>query len=338
MHRHFWFGSALLAAGAVLIALPVRAQVPPSGQFTATRTCPATRSINGPNPGQIRTAVRRSYEATGFNSTEQRYILLTIPEAVPQQRWVRATCGTFVAGGRPPEGSKPFFDILDNPVPTRDNETVDMTPPPPTLSPFDQAVLRACGPLGTEVEASQFRTLLTVQFPDVLAKLQQAVDGSLTPGRSQRNEFLEDLTRVWFKDDGFEHIFCGEFRGINGSGSDIGGLHFFGRYQEIQTSGAGERTTNVEAVPGVFYTFGVRVRVRGRNFSAPIKGYPLVSNAQELLLDGTRAYKRYENRVCTLTVTDEQTGQSYAATFVSRNDAIRTYYPDKTPDNPPCAR
>nr|MDZ8036728.1 EndoU domain-containing protein [Nostoc sp. CreGUA01] len=233
----------------------------------------------------------------------------------------------------------PFFDNVNNPVPVGfpPGKQVDITPPPPQLNSFDQAVLKICGPIGTRVSANNFKQLLS-SYPDVLQKVQQASGGELRPGRKNQAQFLEDLTNIWFKRRGFEHIFCGEIYNAN----DIGGLHFYGRYLQLQNQGIGGRLPNnqgrEEVVPGVIYTMGVVIKQKNRTVTDVIKGYGYLSNAEEMLLDTTKIFKLQGNNegACIYNVRDRQTGQSFPTVFVREEKAIITYYPDATPQGAKC--
>ncbi len=233
----------------------------------------------------------------------------------------------------------PFFDNVNNPVPVRfpPGKQVDITPPPPQLNSFDQAVLKICGPIGTRVSANNFKQLLSF-YPDVLQKIQQDSGGELRPGRKNQAQFLEDLTNIWFKRRGFEHIFCGEIYNAN----DIGGLHFYGRYLQLQNQGIGGRLPNnqgrEEVVPGVIYTMGVVIKQKNRTVTDVIKGYGYLSNAEEMLLDTTKIFKLQGNNegACIYNVRDRQTGQSFPTVFVREEKAIITYYPDATPQGAKC--
>ncbi len=233
----------------------------------------------------------------------------------------------------------PFFDDVDNPVSVRfpAGQQVDITPPPPQLNPFDKAVLKLCGPVGTRVSSNNFKQLLSY-YPDVLQKLQQASGGELRPGRKNKAQFLEDLTNIWFQRRGFEHIFCGEIYNAN----DIGGLHFHGRYLQLQNEGIGGRLPNnqgrEEVIPNVIYTMGVVIKQKNRTVTDVIKGYGYLSNAKEMLLDVTRIYKLQGNNdgACIYNVRDQETGKSFPTVFVSRQKAIITYYPDATPQGAKC--
>nr|WP_230968277.1 EndoU domain-containing protein [Nostoc sp. WHI] len=233
----------------------------------------------------------------------------------------------------------PFFDNVDNPVPVRfpPGQQVDITPPPPQLNSFDQAVLKLCGPIGTKVSSNNFKKLLSY-YPDVVQKLQQASGGELRPGRRNKANFIEDLTNIWFKRRGFEHIFCGEIYNAN----DIGGLHFYGRYLQLQNEKIGGRLANnqgrEEVVSNVIYTMGIVIKQENRTVTDVIKGYGYLSNAEEMLLDATKIFKLQGNSegACIYNVRDQETGISFPTVFVRKEKAIITYYPDATPQGTKC--
>lgn len=259
---------------------------------------------------------------------------LSIGAALPLS-WLR-----LAIQAQPAENTRlqPFFDRVNNPVNVAfpRGQKLDITPPPPQLNSFDQAVLRTCGAIGTRVKAESFKQLLA-QYPDVLQKAQQLSRGELRLGRRSKSQFLADLTAIWFNEQGFEHIFCGEIYTVN----DIGGLHFYGRYLQLQNQGVGGRLPNNsqrgEVVPGVIYTLGVVLKQGNRLVTDEIKGYAYVSNAQEILLDATKAFKTQEiEGACLFSVRDKETGNSFQAVFVRENNAIITFYPDATPKGKAC--
>lgn len=350
----------LVGLGAIAIGLPPQhsqAQFPPVGTFTATEACAATPAIQGSNPGNVRLTVGQTYEAVGFNRPDGPYVLLAISQARPVRRWVSVTCGTFepdeVGVDAPsvtpspqpnrPTRLLPFFDNENNPVPMdfpRGTQK-DISPPPPALTVFDRRVLALCGPgFDAPVSRQSFQQLLR-DYPDVVQRLQRVTGGALRPGRRTEQEFVADLTEAWFRRGGFKHIFCGDT-----DGRKLGGLHFHGRYLALQEAGIGGRITRTrngqdaveEVVDGVIYTFGAQV-VRGDRViaEAPIKGYPYVSNALEMLVDVTRAYHQFaarateRNPACLYTVRDPDAAP-FQAVFVMKQNAIVTFYPDATPD------
>lgn len=228
-----------------------------------------------------------------------------------------------------PVQALPFFD---NETPS--GQQPDLSPPPPVLTPFDQAVLRTCGALGSKVSIAAFDRLLTY-YPDVVRKAKLAVGGELFPGRSSDAQFREDLVSVWMNGQGFEHIYCGELEGA----TKIGGLHFHGRYLQIQQAGGGRLPNNAskeEVVPGVVYTLGVVIRKGNQTYTDDLKGYPYVTNALEMFLETTKAFKDSRDGACLHPVKDAETGASYQAVFVRRQNTIITFYPDATPQGKPC--
>ncbi len=233
----------------------------------------------------------------------------------------------------------PFFDNEDNPVPVGfpPAQKLDISPPAPRLNPFDKAVLNTCGSIGTRVSSNKFKQLLSY-YPDVLQKLQTVTNGELRPGRKNKADFLQDLTDIWFQNKGFEHIFCGEIYNAN----DIGGLHFYGRYLELQNKGIGGRLPNnsqrEEVVPGLIYTMGVVIKQGNRTVRDVIKGYGYQSTAQEMLLDATKIFKLQGDTdgACIFNVQDQETGKTFPAVFVRKEKAIITFYPDATPKGEKC--
>jgi Bacterial EndoU nuclease len=336
------------------------------GSFVASQACFAPQAINGANPGEIKLTIGTVYDTVGFNSDRRTHVLVRIPNATPTQRWVAANCGEFRAdsANQPEPETKqkprrnsdkgkpsnvvllPFFDNETNPIRVENSsEERDITPPPPKLEPFDRKILQLCGAeFDAPVREEDFKTLIRY-YPDVQKRLKQAAGGAIFANRSSDAEFLEDLGSIWFKHKGFKHIFCGEK-----DGNSIGGLHFVGRYLEFQEKGIAGRITRTstgqdakeEVVEGAIYTFGVAVKKGDRLIAEHrVKGYGYVSNALEMLIDGTRAFKQFnvpantppqESVACLYTVRDPQT-QPFQAVFVKKGNAIRTFYPDATPED-----
>jgi hypothetical protein len=235
-----------------------------------------------------------------------------------------------------PSGSVPFFDNINNPVSgLAYGSPADVTPPAPALNSFDTAVVNLCGTPGTVVSRTGFQTMMQ-NNPTVLANVKAYVGGYLKVGRTSNTDFLNDLTDLWFNVAGFDHVFCGE----PVQGGSIGGLHFVGRYVELQSKGLAGRldnnTFNEEVVPNAVYTMGAIVRVGTGTSQSTIKGYPYSLSAEEILSNASLGYKNNPNttttnQACLLSVTDE--GRTFKAVFVRRQGGIRTFYPDATPDS-----
>lgn len=325
--------------------------------FVLTQTCDAYTSLKKkthPEPLEI----GKNYTAIGENkATDSTHALLQLHHA---NKWVALDCGHYTDGqaengalhnahsGSPDSPSTaadclPFFDTLDNPVSVKFGGKVDVTPPVPTLNAFDQAVNTVCGAPGKVVSGNEFRTLLQ-QHPDVLQRLKTFTHDKVFAGRpaaASDTAYLNDLTEAWFNLKAFDHIFCGQ----PGEGGKIGGLHFYGRYEQLQQSGQACRMNNYrqnEVVPGVLYTFGVSMKMAdGRIVRHATKGYGYTLNAEDILKVATRAFAENptanrDSTACLLPMSDD--GKSFSTVFVRRANGIRTFYPDGTPSttDPAC--
>lgn len=119
-------------------------------------------------------------------------------------------------------------------------------------------------------------------------------------------------------------------------------MHFYGRYLQLQNQGIGGRLPNnrqrEEVVPGVIYTMGVVIKQGNQTVKDVIKGYSYLSNAEEMLLDATLAFKKQKNTegTCIYNVLDQETGKTFPNVFVRKNQAIITFYPDATPQGSKC--
>jgi Bacterial EndoU nuclease len=231
---------------------------------------------------------------------------------------------------------QPFFDRESQSEQLRSptGRSADATPPLPKLNKFDQSVLAVCGEFGSRVEAADVRRLFA-QSPDVVKQIKQAVDGEIFAGRDHPSEFLDDLVQIWTENHAFSHIFCGEIKGAG-----IGGLHYVGRYAQLQQQGqAGRLADNQseeEVAEGAVYTVGIELQVRGRILRDRKKGYAYPSDAAELLEDGTWAFKQFQpgqtegTRSCLYSVNDPD-ATPFDMVFVKTDRAIVTLYPDATP-------
>lgn len=346
-----WIVAVALVVCAGWTSLPV-AQVPfdEPRTFLVTEECSAYTSIKKrTDPLQLRRG--KSFPALGVNRRDDP-THATI-EVGGKRKWVALACGRYENGKglyAPPSTAAepnclPFFDDTDNPVKLPGSGNVDVTPPAPEISPLGHAVNGLCGPFGSKVSRGQFKSLLQ-GHPDVLDRIRDFTKGRVFSSRSVpagSGGYLDDLTDAWFAADGFAHIFCGE----PGRRDSVGGLHYRGRYLQLQRDGVACRVPdnreNEEVAPGVVYSVGVEIAFSGRTARSDLKGYGLTLSAEDLLLLVTRAFAEnpvsgHANQGCLLSVEDDNT--RFQAVFVRRREGIRTFYPDATPDtrrNPSCA-
>lgn len=308
-------------------------------QFLVSRPCDASRSTRTQRD-PIPLKVGQAYTALGENKpTNSTHTFIEIDD---ERRWVALDCGQYTEAtpplvtteGAAPEDCPPFFDTLDNPIRVRGGRA-DVTPPPPELDAFDLAVNELCGTPGQRVSADAFRRLLG-DHPALLEKIREFTGNRVfadRPAPVDTRAFLDDLGDAWFGAHGFEHIFCGELE----PDGDIGGLHFHGRYWQLQQQGLacrldGEREP--EVVPGLIYTVGAQIRSGNGSYQHPIKGYGYTLSAQEILLAATRAFldnPTSSRRIDACLLALREDGGDHVVVFVRQSRGIRTFYPDASP-------
>lgn len=78
-----------------LLSAPAFAEVPLSGNFTASRACPAYQSISRQtNPGNVATTPGATYTLIAANREPATHLWIVVPGAQPERRWVAVDCGT----------------------------------------------------------------------------------------------------------------------------------------------------------------------------------------------------------------------------------------------------
>lgn len=317
---------------------------PEPRKFVVEKPCTAYSSISKKKHGKA-LEVCKSYTAIGENKRQGGTHAFI--EVGNQSKWVALSCGHYedegsasskCGGGGNNASCLPFFDNVDNPVKIKVGGKVDMTPPAPALNAFDLAVNATCGPAGKIVSEDEFKSLMRAH-PEVLDRIKNFTQGRVFANHTvpeSTEAYLDDLTSAWFEIKAFDHIMCGQPE----AGKAIGGLHFYGRYLQLQQSGEACRTANFqenEAVPDVLYSMGASMKAaNGGTAKSPVKGYGLTLNAEDMLKAATRAFaenptQSMDSTACMLPISDD--GKQFTAVFVRRASGIRTFYPDATPAN-----
>jgi hypothetical protein len=366
--------SKLTAASFALVSA-ITAQVPTAAAqdffpairaFRVDNACMAFSKIKTQaNPEAL--TIGQSYAGRGFNrANNPTHVFIKVGEV---NKWVAVECGRFTDDGLPlgtaaagaatgpATGNKaaaqqclPFFDADDTPtVDLKIGGRVDVTPRPPTLNAFDRALNTTCGAPGKIVAKSEFVALMKAH-PAELQRIKTFTGGRVfanQPAPATTDAYVDALADAWFNVKAFDHIFCGE---PGAGGGKVGGLHFHGRYQQLQASGDLCRMPNYaqnEVKPGSVYTMGVMMKnANGAFVRDARKGYGLTLSGEDLLKLVTRAFAENgtgsnETAGCSLAVKDD--GHAFSAVFARRATGIRTFYPDATPNsrgdriNPKCA-
>ncbi|MFQ1997997.1 EndoU domain-containing protein [Aeromonas veronii] len=237
------------------------------------------------------------------------------------------------------EDCLPFFDDKNDTVSVKVGGNVDITPSPPAIDDFGNDINKVCGASGKKTSEAEFIKLMK-DNKDILDELIKFTDGKVfysEPKTTDRDKYLESLSKAWYSIHAFDHIFCGETETDN---KKIGGLHYYGRYKQLQDSGEACRIPNYnknEVISGSVYSMGVRMKKDSQTWiSHEIKGYGLTLSALDILKAATRAFAENptssaDSQACLLDVKDGDV--KYTTVFVRRNGGIRTFYPDATPDN-----
>jgi Bacterial EndoU nuclease len=330
--------------------------------FKVSKTCKASTNTKG-NKGLLTVRAGQSFQALGENAlTDGKFVYL---DTDGTRRWLPLSCGNYASSkppfadvqgsvGGPTSGATtgttstasaclPFFDTQNNPVKVK-NGTADITPPAPAIDAFGLAVNQVCGPAGKATSRTEFVRLMKAH-PSVLADVMRFTSGKVFGGQAATTNteaYLQDLVKAWYDVHAFDHIFCGETEGEK----KIGGLHFAGRYAQLQQTGEACRLPNLksnEVMPGSVYSMGVKMkRLNGQFITHEIKGYGLSLSAADILKVATRALAENPtsssaSTACLQQFTDGT--ERYTTVFVRRKQGIRTFYPDATPDKagtPPC--
>jgi hypothetical protein len=135
-----------------------------------------------------------------------------------------------------------FFDDDSNTVRVGTGGTVDITASAPPIDAFGAAVNEVCGNPGKTTDRIEF-VMLMKSHPAVLADLMAFTGGKVFAHKSATSDpdtYLQDVATAWYAIHAFDHIFCGETEGLD----KIGGLHYYGRYKQLQDSGEACRLPN----------------------------------------------------------------------------------------------
>lgn len=313
--------------------------------FQVLQPCAGYASIKR-QTGKVDLTPQQTYAAHAENKpANATHVLVSVGNG---KKWISVACGQYI-GGKPAFKNQvnnhpvalsaclPFFDNIRNQVNVGVGGNVDVTPQAPVLEPFGKALNQMCGEPGKVTTKTAFKQLLT-DHPNVLTELMQFTGHRVFPNtkiHTNQALYLDDLAEAWYSIQAFDHIFCGEPTAAD----KIGGLHFHGRYLQLQNDQQACRLPNYaqnEVIPGIIYTLGVRMqRADGSWAQSPTKGYGLTLSAADILKVVTKAFAQNptssnSSQACILRVTDG--GMQFDTVFVRRSNGIRTFYPDATPD------
>ena len=227
----------------------------------------------------------------------------------------------------------PFFKVAEN----KDCELpiakeCDL-PVAPALNKFDKAVLNVCGGWINNPRADLFKVMLdNTEYKEYVDKLYEDLNHQVFTPNASLAQFKDELTKLWFDQQAFAHIMCGQPEQLK-----LGGMHFFGRYIQAQENcwaGRHYDSAVIDEVSDKVYTIAVIFRNSDNYLMIdPRKGCDF-THADEIILNATRAYKAFSKhtklsddtlRKCLYS----SDGVDY--TFVAKENAIFTFYSTLTP-------
>ncbi|WP_339047739.1 EndoU domain-containing protein [Candidatus Mesenet endosymbiont of Phosphuga atrata] len=187
---------------------------------------------------------------------------------------------------------------------------------------FDKKILRLCGAFGSKKPTKE-RFIAMLKDPEneiITRTIYDALNHEVITPNANLDQFVEELSQVWFNSNGFTHIFCGQPRNIT-----LGGLHFNPRLVEVsQTKRARIVEKKLEPVYGTAYTVRVEFLNRKKEIQQKDKlTLDKTLHANDILAYATQAFKMIEGREGEL----YYGLNGYTGVFIKRDNAIITFYP-----------
>ena len=229
--------SACMLPARVLLGAPARSRRP-ERRGHGRAAVPGLRQLpQADQPGRSEADTRHAYRVLGRNDVDGEWLQVLLPGLEPQQRWISVGCGRLA--WRPHRRARRVCCRSSTMSPSPARIRRRRRPP---LDALDRAVLDVCGDWGSRPRAREFRAML--DRPEVAEDVRQlyaALDRSVRGGPVGLQRFKDELTAVWFDAGGFAHVFCGEPRA-----DGLGGLHYRGRYLQLQELGQAGLMTAAE--------------------------------------------------------------------------------------------
>lgn len=277
MKPYLRFLAACLMAAAM--TLPVAADVKMVGTFTASKACPAFKSIKKQkNPGNVMVEPGQTYDLRARNAEDASYYLVEILTAQPPQRWVATECGTVKGtevaqppavdpGTGPVKGAKPFFVLAVSWQPAFCESYPDKSEcrrlQPDSIAARQLSLhglwpqpsrVAYCGDNAADIERDKVHRWYDLPAPELSPATRAALDAAMPGTQSvlERHEWIKHGTcypganaETYFKDalrvlDAVNGSPVREFLAAN-IGRKVTGADLRAKFDEAFGPGAGER-------------------------------------------------------------------------------------------------
>lgn len=180
--------------------------------------------------------------------------------------------GDLITNASPGSGDcKPFFDDVATTL-----YAPSLTVSGKSVSPLGKTILQACGKIRGQITKDELNAIISDN-----GAIKDSLPDSL---RGLAEQDLKDLfQRIWQAQNGLNHVFCGEWKR-----GTIGGLHYWGRYLQLQVNKSACLRKGIEVSPKGVYAVGVS-SADGANEHEK-KGYALGQNAIDILRIGNSSF------------------------------------------------
>lgn len=209
-------------------------------------------------------------------------------------------------------------------------------PEKPVLNKIDREFLKICGAWGQRVTRASLEDLLNNL--EVFNLIHEALEGELITKASSKETFKQELLDIWMKNKGFEHVFCGQ----PDPGRNLGGMHYLGRYLQMQENGWGglNECCNKNLIEPPIYTIGIEYVTRIGNIKTKCpNGYLYDTEAINLLIEASKAFKKslsfnpnkkricnYQIRLITAQIKGSAQETGYNMRLIRSAEGIITFY------------
>jgi hypothetical protein len=217
--------------------------------------------------------------------------------------------------------AEPFFD---------NDNTTQYAPSLPNIEAIDKEVLSLCGGWGEHIDAIVFKRWLKGYDK---GRLLDELYRRFKKDFSSKEHFLDSFVDIWFKNRGFEHIFCGEPK----KGNYLGGLHFFARYHQAYQNGWAKLTKHKwQKAKDNIYKIGVEFKNKKNilRVSKNPKSYNSNMNAKDILIEATKAYLYHTKKNNSTSkkaynwyINKTKEYNKHKSKIVIKNRSIITFYP-----------
>lgn len=187
---------------------------------------------------------------------------------------------------------------------------------------FDKKILELCGNLSSSgPTGEEFIAMLNKPENAFIAKtIYEELDHKVITENTSLDKFIEELAQIWFHQNGFAHVFCGQPKN-----KKLRGLHFSPRLDEVSQN---EWAKIIEHKSEPVHDTVDIVKIEFLNKKREIRQKNMLTvdktlHANDILVYATQAFKMIKDKEGEV----NYGLNGYTGIFVKRDNAIITFYP-----------